>query len=179
MSKLRALNPQEGDVVKIKFKTINEITMEYGQGFSNADDEYEFGENIVAYSKGGQFLVGMGIPAEVFNSKDEDDEMYIVVKNHLDHNYNFNVYESTIESIEIVDASETFFSANHELLVVRLDEEMYINGEPLIWNEDSQRKWHDRNKEEYENPNRKLLKLFESFIADLAVRDSFRDMRED
>ena len=66
--------------------------------------------------------------------------------------------------------------------MVRVDDEMYINGQPLIWAEDRDRKKHEKRKDkddgEYENPNRKLLKMFENYIADLAVRESFRGMGE-
>ena len=101
------------------------------------------------------------------------------VTNHLDCNHGFVVYEDSIESIEIVADSERFESRDHKLLVVRVEDEMFINGEPLIWNEVQKEKEHNnrsKNKDkDFENPNRKLLKMFENYIADLALKESFSE----
>ena len=48
---------------------------------------------------------------------------------------------------------------------------MYINGHPLVWNEKENL---DRD-DEYVNHNRKLIRMFEGFITDLAVRDTFSE----
>ena len=86
-----------------------------------------------------------------------------------------------IDTAETIQDSERFSSHDHGLLVVRVGYEMYINGQPIIWNEDGDRKSHldkrrTSNDVPYENKNRRLLKLFENYIADLAVRESFKDM---
>ena len=105
-------------------------------------------------------------------SKDEDykDDPYVEVRNHLDNEYAFAMHESAIDSIELVDAAETFVSNDLKIIAVRVDHEMYINGHPMIWNEKEQAE----NDDEWVNHNRKLMRMFESFITDLAVKDSFQ-----
>ena len=79
--------------------------------------------------------------------------------------------------------AERFISNDHGLIVIRVEDEMYINGQPLIWDEKTQENKDKLNRrfgddEPYVNPNRQLLKMFENYIADLAVRESFRDTNE-
>jgi len=176
MSVLKELNPHKGEVVRIKFKTINDIMATSKKDFEDTEDYYAFGFNIKAYLQGGDFIVA--------NALNEDScengiakSNYISIQNHLDHNYSFNVYDDVIESIEIVDDAERFVSHDHRILVVRAGDEMYINGNPLIWN-DGSCLVSNIDDEEKVNPNRKLLKMFENFIADLAVKESFKDMNE-
>lgn len=167
MSILKKLNPQEGDVVRIKFKSINQIMAE-GIGekpFHEVEEYYGIQSNIKAYIAGGDFLV----EAEVTTDDNYKDNPYIQIKNHLDAEYGFAVHENAIESIEIRDAAEVFMSHDLKMIAVRIDHEMYINGEPLIW--DEVEKVEDD--EDYKNNNRKLIRMFESFITDLAVRDAF------
>jgi len=168
MFKLQQLNPQEGEVVKIKFKSINQIMDENldSKPFHEIYEHFEINDNVKAYVAGGHFLVA----AAVNNDEDHKDDPYICVKNHLDHSYDFNVHESVIESIEAVDASEVFVSHDIKVIAVRIEHEMYINGAPLIWNE----KENAKSDEKYVNHNRKLIRMFESFITDLAVRDTFQ-----
>lgn len=173
MSRLRELNPQEGDVVHIKFKPINQI-MEEGIGekpFHEIEEYYAIQSNVRAYIAGGDFLVA----AEVTQDKNFQDDPYIEIKNHLDHTYGFAVHESVIESIEIRDASEIFVSHDLKMIAVRINHEMFINGEPLIWDEYKKAEDDD----EYENNNRKLIRMFESFITDLAVKDAFEHTKRE
>lgn len=165
--RLKELNPQEGDVIRVKFKPINQIMEEKlgKKSFHEIEDYYGIQSNIKAYIAGGDFLVEGAITEE----EGHEDDPYIQVKNHLDCEYGFDVHENVIESIEIVDAAEIFQSHDLKILAVRIGHEMYINGEPLIWNERQKQADDD----EYKNHNRKLIKMFESFIADLAVRDTF------
>lgn len=177
-SKIMALRPHKGDVVNIKFKSINEIMKESKSYFHDTEETYNIAENLKAYLSGGHFLV-----CEVdcgADDNDDDDDTCISVINHLDCNSSFEVHDFVIDSIEIVNDSEKWISEDHRLMVVRIDNELFINGKPLIWNEKEERKEHENKitrtgykKEEYENHNRKLLKLLENYIADLAVKETF------
>ncbi len=174
MCRLRELNPHKNEIVRVKFKSIDQIVKDYNMDLHEAEDLFEIGDNIKAYLNGGDFIVANAI-------KKEDNHEYIVVKNHYDRNSEFYIYDEVIESIDIVQDAERFYSADHHLLVVRIEDEMYINGQPLIWDEDAARKTHDfkvkqgRRSGEYINENRKLLKIFENYIADLAVKESFKE----
>ncbi len=173
MGKIKELNPQEGEVVKIKFKTMNEIIANSSEDFHDTNESYAFSENTKAYIAGSHFLV-----TEAYEPRKDDKEgdEDITVRNHLDCVWDFTVFEDAIESIEIIDHAENFCSNDHKVLIVRVEDELFINGQPLIWNEDLQRKQHKQNGEEgpYKNENRKLLKMFENYIADLAVKESFK-----
>lgn len=166
--RLKELNPQEGDVVRIKFKPINQIMAEGigNKSFHEIEEYFQIQSNIKAYISGGDFLVS----AAICSDEEFEHNPYIEVKNHYDNEYGFCVHESVIESIEIIDAAEVFVSHDLKMLAVRIGHEMYINGHPMIWNERSQKSEDS----EYENHNRKLIRMFESFIADLAVRDTFQ-----
>lgn len=175
MSILTKLNPHKGEVIRVKFKTINDIIKVSNKTFHDTDEYYSLGTNVKAYLLGGDFLVKDAISTE-------DDTPYIVVQNHLDKSYSFDIHDEVIENIEIVSDAEKFISNDHGIMIVRVEDEMFINGKPLIWDEEEQ-KTKDRKRgygsdEVYQNPNRKLLKMFENYIADLAVRESFKDMNE-
>lgn len=169
---LKELNPQPGDVIKIKFKSVNQIARENldTKPFHELEEYYDIQNNIKAYIAGGDFLV------EAALDKDEEfkDDPYIEVKNHFDNNYNFCIHESVIESIEIADSAETFVSNDLKVIAVRIGNEMYINGHPMIWDE----RRNDDNDDDKENHSRKLIRMFEGFIADLAVQDAFDKIGE-
>lgn len=171
--RLKELNPQKGEVVRIKFKSINEImsTDINNKDFHEIEKFFQIQNNIKAYLASGDFLVA----AAVSTDEDHAENPYIEVKNHLDHNYNFCIHESVIESIEMVDAAQTFCSHDLKLVAVRIGHEMYINGHPLIWNE-SELKDED---DDYSNHNRKFISMLESFVADLAVRDAFKEEKRE
>lgn len=173
MFRLKELNPQEGDVIRIKFKSINKIVEENigTKPFHEIEDYYGLQNHIKAYISGGDFLV------ESAPCIDEDykNDPYIEVKNHLDSKYSFAIHESTIESIEIADAAETFMSNDLKMIAVRIGNEMFINGHPMIWDEKDQIDDDDN----YKNHNRKLIRMFESFITDLAVQDTFQQPEEE
>lgn len=166
--RLKELNPQDGEVIRVKFKPINQIMAEGidGKSFHEIEEYFQIQDNIKAYISGGDFLVSGALSEE----EEFKDNPYIEVTNHLDNNYQFTIHESVIESIEAVDAAEIFCSNDLKILAVRIGHEMYINGHPLIWNEKAKRADDD----EWKNHNRQFIRMFESFIADLAVRDTFQ-----
>jgi len=185
MSKIAAVNPFKNDVVRIKFKTFDTILHETGMGFYDCAEFYDCGDNYKAYlAGGGDFIVSKECQTDE-HDESERSKPYIIVKNHYDHSDSFYIYDDVIESIEVIDDAERFFSNDLKILVVRIEDEMYINGKPLIWNEeeaevDYNSKWNPTNEKRkpYSNNNRKLLKIFENYIADLAVRESFKQTRE-
>lgn len=176
--RLKELNPQEGDVVRIKFKSINQIVSENIKikTFHEIEEYYKIQDNVKAYIASGDFLVG----AALCNDEDHEDDPYIEIKNHIDANYNFSIHESVIESIEIADAAETFMSNDLKLIAVRIGNEMFINGHPMIWDEEKEESEELRKSgDECENHNRKLIRMFENFITDLAVQDTFQQPEEE
>lgn len=176
MSILQDLNPHKQDVVRIKFKTIDTIMRESKRAFHDTEEYYHLGDNVKAILQGGDFVVKEEVQMD-------DESGYITVQNHLDHNYSLDIHDEMVESIELVQDAERFISNDHGLIVIRVEDEMYINGQPLIWDEKEQQEKDKRNRrfgddEPYINPNRKLLKIFENYIADLAVRESFKETGE-
>ena len=179
-SKIKALYPQKDDIVNIKFKNINDIIKDSTCEFHDTEEKYAIADNVKAYLTGGHFVV-----KKFKADKEYEDGLILVVANHLDCNYSFRIYENTIESIEIVNDSEKWVSTDHRLMVVRVDSELFINGQPLIWNESQEKKEHEMcitkrgaDADEYDSHNRKLLKLLENYIADLAVRETFSQKGE-
>ncbi len=175
MNKIRDLGVKKNDIVRIKFKNLNAIIKDSNMPFQDLDEHLRLSSNMRAYYNGGDFLV-----SEDFN-KDDFTEFFgdvIHLKNHLDSDYGFEVCEYTIETIEIVNDARRFVSSDLDLIVVRVEDELYINGQPIIGDELQKKKEHNRYKskkdseEEYVNENRKLLKIFEEFITDIAMKDS-------
>ena len=177
MSKIKSINPKKNEIVRISFKSIDEILDESGLTFSEADEHFSIGRNIRAYLQGGDFLV-----SEPLHGEDADDYgKFFTVKNHFDHDYDFDIYDITIKSIEIVEDPIVFSSQEMNIMVVRVGYELFINGKPLIGNEvrsEIDFNKYGRNKgRSYENGNRKLLSIFENFIADLAVKESLSEKK--
>lgn len=169
MSILKKVNPKKNEVVRLKFKNIIQILDELNLPFSEADDLLGLSRNMRAYLQGGDFLVAEG-PKETDTGKYE-----FTIKNHFDHDYDFEVSDSVVETIEIVEDPEFFSSQELNIIVVRTGDELFINGKPLIGDEFDNRRRHNKynkNNEEFKNKNRKLLQIFENFITDMAVKDS-------
>jgi hypothetical protein len=172
MSKIKLSNPKRNEVVRIRFKTLDKILDDSGLPFSEADDQLAIGRNIRAVLQGGDFVV-----SEPAQGNDSDKfGQYITIKNHFDHDYEFDVHDIVLESIQIIDDPIMFSSQEMNLMVVRVGDEMFINGSPLIGDElENEQDHHRYGKNKgvpYENKNRKLLSIFENFIADIAVKDS-------
>lgn len=170
--KIKLLNPKKNEVVRILFKSLNQILTDSMLPFSEADDQLSLGRNIRAILQGGDFIVSEPVRGEV----DDSFGQYLTIKNHFDHDYDFDAHEIMIESIEIIDDPIIFSSPDMNLIVIRTGDELFINGSPLIGDEaDEEKDYHAYGKNKglvYENKNRKLLNIFENFITDLAVKDS-------
>jgi hypothetical protein len=173
MNKIRDLGIKKNDVVRIKFKDINSIIKNSGIPFQDLDDDLRLSSNMRAYFNGGDFLVSEDFDTSLKDSVFGD---CVVLKNHFDFDNNLQIYEYTIDTIDIVNDARRFVSSDLDLIVVRVEDELFINGQPLIGDELQKKKDHDRykknNEKPYENENRRLLSIFEEFIADLAVKDS-------
>jgi hypothetical protein len=169
MSILKKVNPKKNEVIRLKFKSIILILDELNVPYSEADDILSLSRNMRAYLQGGDFLVSEG-------PKDDSGKgFYIVVKNHFDHDYDFEVSDSVLESAEIIEDPEFFSCRVLNVIVVRTGDELFINGHPLIGdekNEEVRYNKYNAKKENFKNKNRKLLKIFEDFITDMAVKDS-------
>lgn len=169
MSILKKVNPKKNEVIRLKFKNIIQILDELNLPYSEADDILSLSRNMRAYLQGGDFLVSEG-------PKDDSERgSYIVVKNHFDHDYDFEVSDSVLEFAEIIEDPEFFSSQDLNIMVVRTGDELFINGHPLIGdekNEEARHNKYNRKNENFKNKNRKLLKIFEDFITDMAVKDS-------
>jgi hypothetical protein len=175
MNKIRSLGVKKNDIIRVKFKNLNSLIKDSKMPFSDLDDLVRLSNNMRAYYNGGDFVA-----CEDFDAKNSHDFLgdAIHASNHLDHDYDFHIYDYCIESIEIVNDARRFVCTEMDLIVVRVDDELYINGKPLIGDEfDNQKEFKRFNKnsdKEYVNKNFALLKIFEEFIADIAMRDSLK-----
>jgi len=176
MNKIRNLGIKKNDIVRIKFKDLNRLVEQSNMAFQDLDESIGLSRNMRAYYNGGDFLVSLDFDRDNTDSFLGDA---IEVKNHFDNDYSFLVYEFAIESIEIVNDARRFISSELDLIVIRVEDELFINGRPVVGDEPEKIKQHKRyNKKdngEYVNENRKLLKIFEEFIADLAVKESIKN----
>lgn len=177
MGMLKGLGIKKNDVVRIKFKNLNDIIESSDMPFHELDDHLRLSGNMRAYYNGGDFLV-----CADFSSEDAEGEFGegVRISNHFDHSYDLTVYESTIESIHVVNESRKFVSKDMDLIVVKVDGELFINGEPLIGDVNDKKRDFDRYEKrknpdsEFKHPNMALLNIFEEFIADLAMKESLK-----
>jgi len=176
MNKIRDLGIKKNDIVRVKFKNLNSIVKESCLPFQDLDELLRLSSNMRAYYNGGDFLVSEDFDRDNFDSTMGDA---IEVKNHFDNDYSFLIHEFAIESIEIVNDARRFISSDFDMGVIRVDDELFINGKPIIGDEREKKKEYNRYKkkedDQYVNQGRKLLKIFEEFITDLAVNDSIND----
>ena len=183
MGILKVLNQHKGDIVNIKFKSINDIMAQSDMDYHSAEEHYEIGENIKAYLASGHFLVEREVNVGNIGCKEDLSAETISVTNHIDNNWNFIVRASSVESIEIVNDSERFICSDLKIALIRVEDELFINGKPLVWNEEHDERVHNNDQRKlergkYENPKRKFLKIIENYIADMALKDSLNPGEE-
>lgn len=176
MGMFKGLGIRKNDIVRIKFKNLNDIIDSGDMPFHDLDDQLSLSNNMRAYYSGGDFVVD-----EEFSSENTDPKFGegIRIKNHFDHNYDFMTYESCVDSIEVINDSRRFVSKEMGLVVIKVEGELFINGEPLIGDIHDKKKDFERYEKrknpdaEFKHPNMALLSIFEEFITDLAMKESF------
>jgi hypothetical protein len=162
----------KGDVVRIKFRTIEELTSKVDRDDNSKlpmtqrhdiIDSYEIGDNIKALINGGDFVV-----ADTYNANEEDkNEMpRLYIDNHYDGDGMW-IYKSHIESIEVIDVANKFVSENHGIIMIQVDDKIYING-LLLENYDY------RPKDEPGDLD-KFLTFMEQFVVDSAMAKELGD----
>ncbi len=115
---------KEGDIVRIKFKSMSDIT-KYKKitGKLQYLSEYDIGGNINALLTGGDYVV-------VSMSEPSAPTPYMTIDNHHDGGV-FSVYEEMIETIETIEVANKFLSETHGVLIIQVEDKLYINGELL------------------------------------------------
>ena len=158
---------KEGDVVRIKWKPLDEIVQFFkseGHSPSSFLQESELDYHLTAIMNDGHYRVddvrtgnqGRGVPQEKqyrrMNEDQKPDE--IVIDNH--NNYEggtLTINENFIESISVEhDAAETYFSEKFNLSVMKIDGGLFINGELLT------------------KGDGKLIDILENTISDMAIQ---------
>jgi hypothetical protein len=171
---------KKNDMVRLKFKPVLDVIKSLNMTFKQADEVYCISENFTAYSMGGDFLVDK---VKFKEYEEENEDGCIVILNHFDAKYNdkMYVYKEFIESIEIInDSDNRFISTDLNLCVIRLDNDLVINGNMLIGNQEVKKEDHERamrrssKTDPYVDPSLKLLKIFEDFITDMAVNKGLK-----
>lgn len=125
MSKISGV--KKGDIVRIKFvdmKTLIGTKTTTSRGTTvRLIGEWELGSNILAFTYGGDFLVKEDSP-------DMSKKQVLELVNHLDGD-TFDVPEQFIHSLQIVDAAAKFISTDHNIALVMIDNDIFINGDRL------------------------------------------------
>lgn len=152
---------KSGDVVRIKFKSIYDITksMKMTQTLGWLSD-YDIGCNVNALVSSGDFVV---IGAENIN----DPDPFIEIDNHLDGG-SFSVHNNLIDTIEVIEVTNKFASEDHGIVIIQVDNKLYINGE-LLSNE----------KEEVNSTEPSDLERFTIFMEKFLVTRAFEDCLTD
>lgn len=125
MSKISGV--KKGDIVRIKFvdmKTLISVKHITSRGNTvRLIGEWELGSNILAFTYGGDFLVKEDAP-------DLSKKQVIELVNHLDGD-TFDVPDEFIDTLQIVDAAAKFVSTDHNIALVMIDSDIFINGDKL------------------------------------------------
>lgn len=158
------------DIVKIKFKKLEEIllniTKEGNLSIRDVMSHYDLGGHLQALISGGSFRV-----YDVRGDQDHKrlsennrkqksstkqvviaDLHEIIIEDHLKNGDNWYINEDMIESIEVIQAEESYFSELHALSLMKIDGALYINGELLTK--------HDK----------KILHMFEQCLSDNIIK---------
>lgn len=146
---------EEGSVIKVKFKSLVEITKDMKMSNTlNCMGEYEIGGNINLLILGGDFIV-----VDIDGLKNTQSK-FIEIENHLDGG-TFSIYEELVESIEIVDVANKFVSVDHGILMIQVDDKLYINGEVL---DNGDPNWPHTERDHLD----KFMKFMETFMISRA-----------
>lgn len=160
---------KKGDIVKIKFKPLNDIIGLYDQNdysVSGFLDDSDIDCNIAAVLQGGHFKVlhvhGSESSSRCFpslreeqNLKSEQRPHEIVIENHLagEEGNSFRFNQNIIESITVEhDAADYYFSSKFQLALMKIDGALYINNK-LVTKDDA-----------------KMIDILEATISDLAIQ---------
>ena len=111
---------KEGNVVRIKFKSIPDITKGMKiQGILDNLDDYDIGSNINAIIIGGDYVtVSMDLKHKT---------PYIEIDNHLDGG-TMVVYEKMVDTIEVIEVANKFVSEDCGIMMIQVEDKLYING---------------------------------------------------
>lgn len=147
---------EAGSVVRVKFKSIPEITKKKNMtNIIRELDEWDIGTNINALVLGGDFIV-----VNVEGAKNSKDPV-IEIDNHHDGG-SFPIFPDIIESIEVVDVANKFASEEHGIIMIQVDDKIYINGILL-----------EDNKEAYNEADRDKMSRFVNFMEKFVVATAF------
>ena len=161
MSKFNGI--KVGDVVRVKFKPIPEITKEMKmKGKLDFFSEYEIGSNINALMLGGDFVV---IDIEQAQAKTES---HIDIDNHHDGG-SFSLYHELVDTVTVVEVANKFVREKHGIIIIQVNDKLYINGE-LLENEDN---------DFLEDNEKEQLDRFSAFMESFLVAKVFEDSLED
>ena len=153
---------EKGSIVRIKFKTIQEIIANQKMtGASVLLHDYEIGGNILALTLGGDFVVICD------EEKDAQQEAFVEIDNHHDGG-TFYAYADIIETIEVIDVTNKFVSEDHGIIMIQVEDKIYINGE-LLHNGSPNLDPEDRDKE------KRFLSFMEKYVVSKAFEDSLDD----
>jgi len=157
---------EEGSVVRIKFKTIPEITKNMKlNGKLNFLSEYDVGSNVNALVLGGDFIV---VDIDAAKSTQEPN---IEIDNHFDGG-TFTVFSELIDTIEVIDIANKFASEDHGIVMVQVEDKIYING-VLLDNGDSG--WDPKDVNRLD----KFVAFMEKFVLAKAFEDSIEEESND
>ena len=162
MSKFNGI--KEGDVVRIKFRSMQDITKEMKMTTKlQYLSEYDIGTNINALMLGGDFVV---ICAKEAQAK---TDAHIEIDNHHDGG-SFHAHEEIIDTIEAIEVANKFVSDEHGIIMIQVADKIYINGELLENQEDEQF---------LDESEKKQLDKFTAFMEKYVIAAAFEGSLED
>ena len=142
---------EEGSVVRIKFKPIPEVTKAMKMTSTlRFMSEYDIGSNVNALVLGGDFIV-----VDIESAK-ATVEPHIEIDNHHDGG-TFTVFPELVDTIEIIEVGNKFASEEHGILIIQVDDKLYINGEVL---NNGQPDWAEEDRDQLD----KFMKFMEKFM---------------
>ena len=152
----------EGDVVRIKFKPIHDITAQQKMaGTLMFLNNWEIGANINALLLGGDYVV-----VDIDNAKDPQHP-HIEIDNHHDGG-TFEVYPELIESIDVIEVANKFVSEEHGVIMIQVGDKIYINGNVLTDGD-------DETPDELKGMLTKFTSFMEKFVLAKAFENSLKE----
>lgn len=171
MATIKGVSIKKDDIVKVKFKPLDEILAIYQKEDyfpSRFLDDSDIDQNLSAVLEGGFFKVSdvyVGEDDRYFpqlksdakgNTADMPHE--IEIDNYLNGMNEFTFNEYIVDEISIEhDVAETYFSNKFKVNIMKLNGALYVNNE-LVTKDDAG-----------------LVKILESAISDLAIQNMLSD----
>lgn len=167
---------KENDIVEIKFRDMKDVYHDL-DSLKEYDDLYSLSYNMRAILHGGMFHVIRPPEQHPLNKK-----YYITIGNHLDNSDSWQVYEDIVDTIKTHSDVPSFTSKQHGFNIVRLNNQLIINGDPLKkWKKERQQQIRNNHFDDGKEDDDldEFKEFIEKWLVDVATEEAMGELDEE